>query len=96
MARPPRDQAGRTAAAARSVDEWRAIVSGGVGEGQRNATLARLTGHLLRKHVDPIVTLELTRAWNLARCRPPLLDDEVLRTVNGIAGAELRRLGGTQ
>jgi Bifunctional DNA primase/polymerase, N-terminal/Primase C terminal 1 (PriCT-1) len=70
---------------------WRRLVADGVREGQRNAAVARLAGHLLRKFVDPLVTLDLVRAWNAQRCRPPLDDAEVVRTVDSIAAAELRR-----
>jgi hypothetical protein len=34
------------------------LVLGGVGEGQRNSSLTRLAGYLLRRHVDPLVALE--------------------------------------
>jgi len=57
----------------------------GVGEGRRNSTIASLTGHLLWRHVDPGVALELMLAWNRARCRPPLADAEVAAVVASIA-----------
>ena len=53
-------------------------------EGERNATLASLTGHLLWRGVDPEVALELMLAWNRTRCRPPLSDEEVVRVVESI------------
>ena len=59
--------------------------------GQRNTTLARLTGYLLRHRVSLGVSLELLKSWNLVNCRPPLAEDELMRTVDSIAGAELRR-----
>jgi hypothetical protein len=59
----------------------------------RNDRIARLAGHLLRHRVDPIMTLELMVAFNAARCRPPLADDEVLAIIDSIAGRELRRRG---
>lgn len=74
--------------------EWRRLVAFGVEEGARNNTIARLAGHLLRRRVDPYVVLELCLAWNQARCRPPLDDAEVVKTVDSIAGRELRRRGG--
>lgn len=73
--------------------EWRNLVLGGVGEGQRNDSLARLAGHLLRRHVDPLVASELLTAWNAIRCQPPLDADEVARIVDSIAGRELKRRG---
>lgn len=60
-------------------------------EGGRNATLTRLTGHLLRRYVDPRLALDLVAAFNEARCRPPLAPAEVLKIVESIAGRELRR-----
>jgi len=71
--------------------EWRQLATDGVAEGKRNDCLARLTGHLLRRHVDPWVALELIRTWNAARCRPPLADEEIQQIVNSIAGRELKR-----
>jgi len=64
---------------------WRRLVREGVDEGQRNATLASLTGHLLRRGVDPDVALELMLAWNRVHCRPPLSDDEAARVVQSVA-----------
>ena len=66
----------------------------GVAEGERNNTLARLVGHLLRRRVDPYVALELALCWNATRCRPPLPEAEVLRVADSIAARELRRRKG--
>ena len=63
---------------------WRSLVRQGVGEGQRNATIASFTGHLLWHNVDPDVAMELMLAWNRVRCIPPLEDEEVIRTVRSI------------
>jgi hypothetical protein len=71
--------------------EWRQLAIDGVAEGKRNDSIARLTGHLLRRYVDARVTLELIRTWNAARCRPPLSDAEVVTIVDSIAGLELKR-----
>jgi hypothetical protein len=70
------------------------IVCAGVTEGGRNTTIAKLTGHLLRRHVDPVVTLEMLTAWNAMRCKPPLSDREVEAIVDSIAGREIKRRGG--
>lgn len=65
----------------------------GVAEGSRNTALASIAGQLLACEVDPHLALELCQAWNQTN-RPPLSDDEVWRTVNSIARAEMRqRLG---
>ena len=73
--------------------EWRALVRGGVEEGQRNQSVTRLAGYLLRRHLDAIVVLEMLTAWNAARCRPPLDVDEVTTIVDSIAARELKRRG---
>jgi len=63
---------------------WRELVCHGVAEGERNNTLASLAGHLFWRGVDPDVVAELLLCWNRVRCRPPLSDDEVARTVDSI------------
>ena len=68
----------------RSRDEWRRLVREGVPEGQRNSTIASLTGHLLWHGVDAEVALEMLLAWNRMRCRPPLDDAEVAQFVTNI------------
>lgn len=73
--------------------DWRALVSSPIAEGTRDCTLARLTGHLLRRYLDPFVTLELVQAFNERRCVPPLPKGDVERIVNSIAGIERRRRG---
>ncbi len=64
---------------------WRSLVEKGVSEGVRNTTIASLSGHLLWHGVDPSVVHELLLCWNRVRCRPPLDDAEVIRTVSSIA-----------
>lgn len=68
----------------RSLPQWRRLVREGVPEGERNSTIASLTGHLLWHGVDPEVALELMLAWNRMRCRPPLDDAEVAQVVASI------------
>ena len=70
---------------------WRQLVREGVPEGERNSTLASLTGHLLWRGVDAQVALELLLAWNRMRCRPPLPDDEVASVVESIARLHARQ-----
>jgi hypothetical protein len=81
--------AGRAAPA--PATEWRELVANGVDEGTRDSSLTRLAGHLLRRHVDPLVVLELLQIWNATRCRPPLSAQDVERICNSIAGRELKR-----
>ena len=63
---------------------WRRLLREGVGEGERNNTIASLAGHLLWHGVDPEVATELLLTWNATRCRPPLEPEEVVRTVASI------------
>ena len=76
------------------ISEWRDLVTNGVAEGARDCAVTRITGHLLRRHIDPLITLELLQAWNATRCAPPLPTGDVTRIVNSIAGLELRRRAG--
>ena len=66
---------------ARPASEWRALVAAGVDEGARDATCAKLAGHLLRRFIDPHVVLDLMQCWNATRCRPPLPEADVTRIV---------------
>jgi hypothetical protein len=70
--------------AAHPLSYWRKRLTGGAAEGERNNTIASLTGHLLWHGVDPEVVLELLLSWNRVRCRPPLPDEEVIRTVDSV------------
>ncbi len=70
---------------------WRALAKDGVVEGSRNSTIASFAGHLLWHGVDPEVVTELLLCWNRVLCRPPLGDDEVLRTVRSIARLHAER-----
>jgi hypothetical protein len=74
-----------------SATEWRDLVADGADEGTRDCTVARLAGHLLRRHVDPLIVLELLQDWNTLHCRPPLQAADIERICNSIAGRELKR-----
>jgi Bifunctional DNA primase/polymerase, N-terminal/Primase C terminal 1 (PriCT-1) len=80
--------------AAAPPSEWRELVRNGVSEGQRDCTITRLAGHLLRRRIDPFVTLALLQTWNATRCTPPLPEIDIERIVESIAGKELRRRQG--
>jgi hypothetical protein len=82
--------AGAAPRAGHPLAHWRALVREGVAEGARNSTIASLAGHLLWHGSDPEVVLELMLAWNRARCRPPLEDEEVARVVASIARLHAR------
>lgn len=73
-----------------TLDYWRDLVRDGVPEGRRNNTIASLAGHLLWHGVDLDMITELLVCWNAQRCRPPLDDEEVMRTVESIARTHLR------
>lgn len=76
------------------VSEWLRIVRG-LPEGERNAGLARLVGHLLNRDVDARLVAELAHLV-AARFRPPLEAAEVDRVVASIAGREVRRRAGAR
>ncbi len=78
------------AAAATPPAEWRELIKG-VHEGLRDCSTARLAGHLLRHHIDPLVALELLQCWNAVRCTPPLPEKDIERIVDSIAARELKR-----
>jgi hypothetical protein len=80
-------------AVAAPASTWRTLVCSDIGEGARNASLARLAGHLLRRRVDAVVVLELLLGLNATRCKPPLADSEVEQIVTSIGGRELKRRG---
>ena len=67
-----------------TLAHWRELLRQDVAEGRRNNALASLAGHLLWHGVDPQVALELLLAFNRARCRPPLPDEEVAAVVASI------------
>jgi hypothetical protein len=53
----------------------------GARDEHRNWCVARLSGLLLRRGLDPFWTLVLARDWNAAHCKPPLPDTEVVGLV---------------
>ena len=82
--------AGRPVAA--PPDTWARMLREGIPEGQRNADLARLTGHWLRRYLPAYEVAELVHLVNAHCCRPPLPRSEVDQIVNSVAWRELRRL----
>jgi hypothetical protein len=76
---------------AAAPEEWGRLIGEGIDEGGRNHALARLAGHFLRHYIDPHVVIEVARCWNQTRCRPPLPDDELIKTINSIAVREIAR-----
>lgn len=83
---PGRDE-GR---AGHPIAYWRSLIRNGVGEGERNNSIAALAGRLLWHDVDPEIVTDLLLCWNLERCRPPLSDEEVIATVESITRTHRR------
>ncbi|NIM99495.1 MAG: AAA family ATPase [candidate division Zixibacteria bacterium] len=55
----------------------------GVSHGNRNATCAMLAGHYLARRLPKEEIAEILLAWNL-RNRPPLSEEEIVRTVESV------------
>jgi primase-like protein len=61
-------------------------------EGMRNERVAALFGHLFGSAFpDRVVLCDLVLCWNLARCSPPLSDDEVISIAKSIARCEAKK-----
>ncbi len=88
-----RTPTGNRQAMAKPPAEWRGLFVDDAREGNRNARLASLTGHLLRQGIDAYVVLELAKCWNLVHGLPPLDEVEVHRVVESIVACEVRRRG---
>lgn len=73
----------------RDSSYWRDIAFG-VGEGERNQTLASLIGYLLRRYVDVNLVYGLAIAW-AQQCTPPIDDKEVNNTFRSILKKDLNR-----
>ena len=73
-----------------TATDWRLA---DIPEGQRDVTLTRLCGYLLRRYVDPRLVLDILYMVNATRCAPPLPDSDVERIVDSISGKELARRG---
>jgi hypothetical protein len=69
---------------------WCGLIREGVAEGSRNKSVAALSGHLLRRYVDPELVTEICLMTN-ERFSPPLDDGEVVSIVNSICRRELAR-----
>jgi hypothetical protein len=55
-----------------------------VNEGERNSSIARLSGLFVRKYIPFATVLEVMLAFNERRCRPPLEASEVSRIVHSM------------
>ncbi len=66
----------------RDSSYWRDLAFG-VGEGERNQSLASISGYLLRRYVEPELVYGLVTAWGKS-CNPPMDDSEINKTFNSI------------
>jgi len=68
--------------------KWEDAIAGYVGIGARNVTAASISGHLLRRGVEPKLAALLVVSWGRSFCDPPLDDREALRVFRSIASRE--------
>ncbi|ULG73193.1 primase alpha helix C-terminal domain-containing protein [Macrococcus brunensis] len=73
-------------------DYWREVLKG-KSEGGRNQSAAQLSGHLLRRYIDPYVAYDIVCMWN-ERNDPPLPQKELDTTFNSILRTEMQRRAG--
>jgi bifunctional DNA primase/polymerase-like protein/primase-like protein len=69
-------------------ENWRTFLGDTHDGSHRGHAIARFSGLLLRKYVDPLIVLDTVRLLNAQRCQPPLDDDEVVRIVTDITRRE--------
>jgi hypothetical protein len=79
--------------AATPAAEWQQLFTSDIPEGQRDCTLTRMAGKLLRHCVNAADVLGIVQSINIARCKPPLPPDDIERIVESIAERELKRRG---
>jgi len=69
-------------------ESWRTFLGDTHDGSHRGHAIARFSGLLLRKYVDPLIVLDTARLFNAQRCQPPLDDDEIVRIVTDITRRE--------
>ncbi len=79
-------------APARTADEWAPVWTDPCPEGRRNATCARLAGHLAAHGIGQMEAEALLLRWAADRCDPPMAPAEVSRTVASIYRAHGRHV----
>jgi hypothetical protein len=72
-------------------EAWRTFVNETHEGSRRGGAVARLSGLLLRRFIDPLVALDLVRMFKTLHCVPPLDDAEVIRITTDIANREKQR-----
>jgi hypothetical protein len=78
--------------AAYSAGEWTSFLDDHVDGSRRSAAIARISGILLRRYVEPEIALGLVRSWNESRCHPPLDSEAVERIMRNITRRETARV----
>lgn len=77
----------------RSANDWHRQIATTVPEGRRNQTLAEVAGLFFRR-LPAKIAAEAAFCWAQVKLSPPLSEREVQRTIESIAGRELRRRRG--
>jgi hypothetical protein len=72
---------------------WAKFYAQGADKGRRNDSIAKFAGYLLRMNVDALLVVEIIMAWNKEKIKPPLNENEILRTLDSIAQLEIQRRG---
>jgi Bifunctional DNA primase/polymerase, N-terminal/Primase C terminal 1 (PriCT-1) len=73
--------------------EWSELFTADIPEGQRDHTITRMAGKLLRCYLNAADVHGIVQSINIARCKPPLPPEDIERIVESIAGRELKRRG---
>lgn len=77
----------------RSPEDWHRQLRETIPQGQRNQTLTSVAGFLFCK-LPPRIAAELAYCWAKTRTSPPLSDQEIIKTLDSIAGRELQKRRG--
>jgi hypothetical protein len=73
--------------------EWISILANDLPEGQRDATITRLAGLLLRRRIEPQIVELLLLPFNEVHCKPPLPLADIRKIINSIWRRERLRRG---
>jgi hypothetical protein len=74
-----------------SPEQWASFLDDHVEGSRRSAAIARISGVLLRRYIEPEIALGLVRSWNESRCHPPLDGEEIQRIMKNIVRRETAR-----
>src|SRR5262249_35638808 len=79
--------------AGKPLEHWHKVLTEPIRNGERNATLASMTGKLLQMGVtDAVLIYDLVNCVNLARCEQPLSPSEIETIVISVMRTHLKRL----